>query len=437
MPISSFKQFNIKRLGKTLPIFIFFKNKFYLEIFFIFLIILGIPLNLYKNRFYDNSWTVGEWLISYAGGFVRRGLPGELIHFISNKYSFSPILLVWLFSVGALLSLAALLLYFCKNSFDKSLLLSQLIILAPISEDYLVRKDTLLVLLYGLCLLILKFLHEGRIRKISCFLSINLFAILAILSHESFGIWALPSLIVILYLFERSNKKNRIKSLFLALFCFIPAITSFLLCWVFKGDINQSQNIHQSWQTLSHILPSKGSLQAFVPSGAIAAIGYESSRVYSSTLISQFNLSVFWHPGMWLLTIFLTMRLFIGINKKPNQEAKRFVLCYQLIAFLPMFLFVDIGRWIFMWLSSSALLFSFLENFFGVNLINQNALRLKGSRFLPKLVPGFNSLKNYNKFLLFLGIPHCCWSLGRYLISNPIGFSIKNLIFYFKLLFIQ
>ena len=90
-----------------------------------------------------------------------------------------------------------------------------------------------------------------------------------------------------------------------------------------------------------------------------------------------------------------------------------------------------------MWLSSSALLFSFLENFFGVNLIIQNALRLKGSRFLPKLIPGFNSLNNYNKFLLFLGIPHCCWSLGRYLISNPIGFSIKNLIFYFKLLFIQ
>jgi len=437
MQISNFKQFNIKRLRKTLPIYIFFKNKFSFEIFFIFLIILGIPLNLYKNRFYDNSWTVGEWLISYAGGFVRRGLPGQLIHFISNRYSFSPILLVWFFSVGALLSLAALLLYFCKNSFDKSLLLSQLIILAPISEDYLVRKDTLIVLLYGLCLLILKFLYEGRIGKISCVLSINLFSILAILSHESFGIWAIPSLLVILYLFERSNKKNRIKSLLLALFCFIPAIISFLLCWVFKGDINQSQNIHQSWQTLSHILPSKGSLQAFEPSGAIAAIGYESSRVYSSSLISQFNLSVFWHPGMWLLTIFLTMRLFIGIEKNLNQEAKRFVLCLQLIAFLPMFLFVDIGRWIFMWLSSSALLLSFLENIFGVNWVIQKALRIKGSKFLSKLIPGFNSLENYNKFLLFLGIPHCCWSVGRFLISNPIGFSIKNLIFYFKLLFIQ
>jgi len=201
-------------------------------------------------------------------------------------------------------------------------------------------------------------------------LGVNLFSIIAILSHESYGIWALPSLIFILYLFERSNKRNRIKSFFLALFNLTPALLSFLLCWIFKGDINQSQSIHQSWQALSHILPSTGSLKALEPIGAIAAIGYESSRVYSNTLISQFNLSIFWHPGMWLLTIFLTMRLFIGINQKPNQEAKRFVLCYQLIAFIPMFLFVDIGRWIFMWLSSSALFFSFLENIFGKGLVD-------------------------------------------------------------------
>ena len=78
MPIINIRQFNIKSLRK----------QFSFEILFTLLIIFGIPLNLYKNRFYDNSWTVGEWLISYAGGFVRRGLPGELIHFISTKYSF-------------------------------------------------------------------------------------------------------------------------------------------------------------------------------------------------------------------------------------------------------------------------------------------------------------------------------------------------------------
>ncbi len=435
MPIINIKPLNIKSFKKQFSLYILSQRKSSLERLFTILIILGIPLNLYKNRFYDNSWTVGEWLISYAGGFVRRGLPGEFIQLISSKYSLSPILLVWILSVFSLLSLALLLLYFCKDSFEKSFLLSQLIILAPISEDYLVRKDTLIVLLYGLSLLIIKSLYKGNIGRVGAILSINFFSIIAILSHESYGIWGLPSLVFILYLFERSNKKNRVKSFFLALFSLMPTFISFLLCWVFKGDINQSLSIHQSWQSLSHILPSTGSLKELEPTGAIAAIGYESSRVYSSSLISQFNLSIFWHPGMWLLTIFLTMRFFIGVEKNPNQQAKRLILCFQLIAFLPMFLFVDIGRWIFMWLSSSTLLFSFLETIFGVNTIIQNGLRVKGARFLSKIIPGFNSIKIYNKFLLFFGIPHCCWSIGRYLVSNPVGFTIKNLIFYLKLFF--
>ena len=52
MPIINIKQFNINSLRK----------QFSFEILFTLLIILGIPLNLYQNRFYDNSWTVGEWL---------------------------------------------------------------------------------------------------------------------------------------------------------------------------------------------------------------------------------------------------------------------------------------------------------------------------------------------------------------------------------------
>ena len=88
MPIINIKEVNTKRLIKQFLLHILSKRKLSFEIFFSILIILGIPLNLYNNRFYDNSWTVGEWLISYAGGFVRRGLPGELIHFISYKYSY-------------------------------------------------------------------------------------------------------------------------------------------------------------------------------------------------------------------------------------------------------------------------------------------------------------------------------------------------------------
>ena len=418
-------QFLIHKLQKFRPS---------LGTFFITLIFLGIPLNLYKNRFYDNSWTVGEWLISYAGGFVRRGLPGQIIYFISNSFRISPIFLVWFFSIASLVSLTALLFYFCKDLFKESFLLSQLMILAPISEDYFIRKDSFIVMLYGLSLFALKKYYQKNSNEISCILSVNFFSIIAILSHESYGIWGLPSLIFIFCLIQRSKKKKFITSIFQGLLNLLPSLFIFLLCWIFKGTSNQSLIIHESWQSLKEILPSTGALYEIQPKGAIAAIGFDSFRIYSSTLINQFNLLIFWHPGMWFLTFYLVMKFFIGPDKNIYQDAKRFVLCSQFIVFLPMFYMVDIGRWIFMWLTSSALLFAFLENIFGVKKILEISSNLNGSFVLPKIIPGFNSLKTYNNFLLLFGLPHCCWSIGRYLVSNPVGFTVKTLIFYFQTL---
>ena len=435
MPIINIKQFNINSLRKQFSFNKPSNQKFSFEILFTLLIILGIPLNLYKNRFYDNSWTVGEWLISYAGGFVRRGLPGELIHFISTKYSLGPIFIVWVFSIVSLVALILLVLNFCKNLFEKSFLLSQLIILAPLSENYFVRKDAFLVLLYGLSLLIMKALYHKSINKLIAVLSVNFISMVAIFSHESYGIWGLPSLLIIFFLFEKNDNKNTFRSFLYATLFLMPSIFSFLLCWFFKGDITHSLMIHQSWQSLNEIIPSVSGLYEKDPSGAIAAIGWGTSQVFTSSLISQFNLFIFWHPGMWLLTIFISIRLFIGKKKDLNQKLKRTIVCSQFVAFIPLFLFVDIGRWIFMWLTSSALLFSFLYQTFGSKKLSYFSSTLKGQQILIKIIPQFSSIRNYNFTLLFFGIPHCCWSLGRYLVSNPIGFGIKNIIFYTKVLF--
>ena len=406
-----------------------------LDNYFVSLIILGIPLNLYKNRFYDNSWTIGEWLISYAGGFVRRGLPGQVIHHISNSYLISPILLIWIFSVSALISLAILLLHFCKDLFQKSFLLSQLIILAPISEDYLIRKDTLLVLLYGLSLLVIKKFNQKKISIFYSILFVNFFSIIGILSHEAYGIWGLPSLTIIFYLLNRGFKKGIYQSILISILYLIPSIISFTFCWFFKGNLEQSLLIHASWQNLKDILPTLGSLNESQPLGAIAAIGWGTSQIYITSLFTQFNLLIFWHPGMWLLTIYIVLRLFIGKKQDQFQSAKRSIVCLQLIAFSPLFLFVDVGRWIFMWLTSSALLFSFLVKVFGIKKVLFYTEGFKGAKILKKIIPSFMSYKTYKIFLLSIGLPHCCWSVGRYIVSNPIGFGIKNAIFYFKFLF--
>ena len=53
------------------------------------LILFGIPYNLFNNSGYDGNtvWNIGDWLISYEGGFARRGLRGSIIYTISSRLS--------------------------------------------------------------------------------------------------------------------------------------------------------------------------------------------------------------------------------------------------------------------------------------------------------------------------------------------------------------
>ena len=88
----------MKRLRKQFAFHKFSNFKITIEGFLISLIIIGIPLNLYKNRFYDNSWTVGEWLISYSGGFIRRGLPGQVIFYLSSNIILIGLIIIFIFS---------------------------------------------------------------------------------------------------------------------------------------------------------------------------------------------------------------------------------------------------------------------------------------------------------------------------------------------------
>jgi hypothetical protein len=431
MPIINTYQSNMKRLRKQFALHKVSNFKITIEGFLISLIILGIPLNLYKNRFYDNSWTVGEWLISYSGGFIRRGLPGQVIFYLSSNFDINPIFLTWLISVSSILFLFILVRIFSWRTFDKTFLLSSLILLGPISEDYLVRKDVFLVLLYGVCLLTLKKLYLKKISTSLSILLINFFSIIALLSHEGYGIWALPSLFLLIFFYIRKFLINNLKSLLTSFF-----LITFIICIIFKGNKNSAIAIHNSWKEFKDVMPSTGLLDSVYPDGAIAWIGESLNTTFQLSISSlgKFNLIIFWHPLMWAITMFFAIRLYCGMKQDPFFNLKKLLILIQLIPFTPLFIIAhDYGRWIFIWLTSSCLLFSLIIKIFKKESI-QLEEKVKKIKTLNKLFPVIKNQRNYNTIILLLGLPHCCWSVGRYLISNPIGFSIKNFIFYTSLI---
>ena len=113
----------------------------YLLIIFFLLIIIGGLLNTLSNKTYINdSWTIGEWLINYQGGFVRRGFLGEGIYILCNAIKISPIFVIWFISISSYYVLVKLTIIEAKNKVSNLFLLSPGVFLAPIIGNFLVRK---------------------------------------------------------------------------------------------------------------------------------------------------------------------------------------------------------------------------------------------------------------------------------------------------------
>src|SRR5262249_18441108 len=128
-----------------------------------------------------NSWQISEWLINYQGGFVRRGLSGELIlalsrqglnpYFVIIGMSFS----IWLILIIVLLKLSA------NRSFPKVIILSQLCMLSPVIAHQIVRKDCLEILLF---IVSLSFVQKEGVKAA---LLANVVSVFAVLSNEVYA----------------------------------------------------------------------------------------------------------------------------------------------------------------------------------------------------------------------------------------------------------
>ena len=125
--------------------------------FFSLIIIFGSCLNFAAyNSYVNDRWTIGEWLINYQGGFVRRGLLGEEIFLISDSFSIAPIYIIWIICLSSYLFSIKLSFGMVKNLVSTPFLLSPAMFLSPKIGNFLVRKHILLLLLFVCNLKIIK-----------------------------------------------------------------------------------------------------------------------------------------------------------------------------------------------------------------------------------------------------------------------------------------
>ena len=124
----------------------------YFQIYVYVLIFFGVFF-LYLKHNVGNDSSLSDWLINYAGGFVRRGLIGELITNFSTIMSFKLRDSILIFQLFFFISYYFLVFLFCKNLFTNRLIIlaifSPIFILYPVAEiEVLGRKELIIFVIF-------------------------------------------------------------------------------------------------------------------------------------------------------------------------------------------------------------------------------------------------------------------------------------------------
>ena len=359
------------------------------------------------------SWQLGDWLINYSGGFVRRGLPGTLVQHVSNATGLQANHVVIAASFACYFLLAGWFILRRTRCLPAVLILSCVAMGFPAYQDSIVRKDCLGLLLFLGCVKA----DGGSLPLVARIAIVNLLAALAILSHESFAFYALPALALLV-------ARNDPRPVLLRGLTLLPAAGCLLLTIIFHGTPQIADAVNDSWLPLWR-MTDPGNASVENPIHAIEALGWSSAKGVS--LSTYMLASGFYQPAAWACVFavsFTLVVLFTGRGEQGNSSRIRIttILLAQLIFISPLFLLgVDYGRWLFFWIASSMILH--IAGRRGPAALENSVGRVFASAGLERL---FARVPARDWYLLFFGVP-VCWTTYNFITASPVSHHLQFL----------
>jgi len=439
-------------MGKSFMRNVVLSKKLIFDILFVLLCV-SLLYRLYVHLFsalgYD-SWSVSEYLINYQGGFVRRGIVGEILFFFANNFDFD---IEWTIKVICLFFFIFVSSFFIKSFLKKgySLYLLPLCFflggMISSSHWYLafwIRKDFLMMAFF----IVILWIWNCNRKNSPLFLKvvlINLLSIFTILTHEVVVFFSLP-ILFLLFLHLYKNKKTSI-AIILSFLSLSPSILAFFTVFFMHGDQQTAQAIWDSWSFLLLGVVSD------IPPKAIDAIGWTNEHAINRHLMENFLKvekdilsSVYWCIVFPVVYYISTNALLVFRKKEEDftvdhKTKLSSILLFQFICLFPVLciLSCDWVRIIFYWIASSFAIFlivpmTTLEKLFPEKFIK--LVEAINKRLSNLLTP---TKTHIAFFMLFIGIS--CVSFDflyiyessavyqiLYIISKPFVFAINHIL---------
>ena len=306
-----------------------------------------------------SSWALGDWLINYSGGFVRRGLLGEIVLLVAKYIHLSPVYLVTFLQLGCygviLVTVWTLLRTSQWPIWLIALVVSPATLAFPIVDSQAgFRKE----IIYFAALAGLLFMFSRgwqRTWLLSLYLSIVI--LISAMSHEAL-LCFLPYYLAALTL--------GLRDFALAIKSFIvPAVIAVIVGYAMSGHPGNATAASKICESVRESVQRPG---FDLCSGAISAIGDDRRTARKRVIQTDCSAVVFRLYA--LLSLLALLPIVIGVVDLWRQSKCRkpvivvmTAFCLSVPASLILFIYAeDWGRWIYIHIFSLSLLLFFLES---------------------------------------------------------------------------
>ncbi len=300
-------------------------------------------LTLYQQ---ENIWGVGDWLINYQGGFVRRGLSGEAIYRVASGLGVGP---------GAVVAAVQIALYAVFYLFaylslrrQNNLLAYLLVLVSPAILSFQLhdpqggyRKE---ILFFALMALMVWSATRPDPRKqepvlLGC---LAVFPLL-ILSHEMLAFWLPYPLAVYVYTFGLSRRRA------IMLFAILSgSLLAFALSVYFHGDQDIVSAIRDSLAG-TRFAQNRGLPVSSPQAGAIAWLAAD--PVHGKALVQAYILIrgyLVYYPQSAVLTLIAFVPLTRHFKQLATSRMVMFLVLSSILTSLMLFVVAaDWGRFIY------------------------------------------------------------------------------------------
>ena len=271
-----------------------------------------------------NVWPISEWLINYQGGFVRRGLMGEILRYFSDARGSIVLLNSLVLTFFYLYIVIFLAVYYFANIRQIGLLIIALLIPGgvlhmSIGAIFYPRKEILFLIHFGILCLI--YLMHDRFRVKEEGLSLDLFGITAVLGgglltlvHEAYLFMAYPITVLLFVILHKANRTYY--PLKLQLFFYVLLIpVLFGVCSAYRGDPQIAQRIWDSYTLIDRLVLAPAA--PYTAAYATAGLGWTLQQ-HLSTIYGVFM------TGTWIYWLFFAIAnafvlVYIAIQIEKKQ----------------------------------------------------------------------------------------------------------------------